>query len=86
MLALPVFGAELAVLPLYGVTRKAGFALPTLIENGAACFPTEIRARHPKRFPIWNKPPDVSPSSFSRQQVFIWIVQTKPFCVDIGMQ
>jgi hypothetical protein len=36
MLALPVFGAELAVLPLYGVTRKAGFDLPTLIENGAA--------------------------------------------------
>jgi hypothetical protein len=49
-------------------------------------FQPKYGARHPKRFPIWNKPPDVSPSSFSRQQVFIWIVQTKPFCVDIGMQ
>jgi hypothetical protein len=51
MLALPVFGAELAVLPLYGVTRKAGFALPTLIENGAACFPTEIRSKAPEALP-----------------------------------
>jgi hypothetical protein len=51
MLALPVFGAELAVLPLYGVTRKAGSALPTLIENGAACFPTEIRSKAPEALP-----------------------------------
>jgi hypothetical protein len=46
-----VFGAELAIFPLYGITRKAGFDLPTLIENGAACFPAEICSKAPEALP-----------------------------------
>jgi hypothetical protein len=46
-----VFGAEIAGLPLYGVTRKAGYDLPTLIGNGAACFPAELPSKAPEALP-----------------------------------
>jgi len=43
-----VLGAELALIPLYVVTSKAGFDTAVLIENGAACFPSEISTKVPE--------------------------------------
>jgi hypothetical protein len=46
-----VLGAELALVPLYVVTPKAGFDTAILIEAGANCFPTEIWAKAPEALP-----------------------------------
>jgi hypothetical protein len=43
-----VLGAELALVPLYVVTPKAGFDTAVLIESGATCFPTEIWSKAPE--------------------------------------
>jgi hypothetical protein len=42
-----VLGAELALMPLYVVQRKAGFDTAILIEAGAACFPADILTKAP---------------------------------------
>jgi len=46
-----VLGAELALLPLYVVTPKAGFDTAVLTEAGAACFPIEIWTKAPEAVP-----------------------------------
>jgi hypothetical protein len=43
-----VLGAELALMPIYVVTPKAGYDTAILIEGGTACFPEDI----------WTKAPD----------------------------
>jgi hypothetical protein len=43
-----VLRAELSLLPIYMVTPKAGFELPTLIESGQACFPFELQLKVPE--------------------------------------
>ena len=42
-----VLGAELALMPLYLVTQKAGFDTAILIERGAVCFPEELAFKVP---------------------------------------
>jgi hypothetical protein len=46
-----VLGAELALMPLYLVTQKAGFDTSILIERGAACFPEELALKVPAAVP-----------------------------------
>ncbi len=46
-----VLGAELALVPLYVVTSKAGFDTAILIESGANCFPTDIWTKAPEALP-----------------------------------
>lgn len=43
-----VLAAELAMLPLYVVTQKAGFDTAVLMESGLMCFPLEIASRAPE--------------------------------------
>ncbi|HML07231.1 MAG TPA: hypothetical protein VK430_03760 [Xanthobacteraceae bacterium] len=43
-----VFGAELALMPLYVVTPKAGFDTSILIEAGARCFPDDVWTKVPE--------------------------------------
>lgn len=43
-----VLAAELALLPLYVVTQKAGFDTSILIDNGVLCFPSDIVAKVPE--------------------------------------
>jgi hypothetical protein len=43
-----VLAAELAMLPLYVVTQKAGFDTSALMESGLVCFPLEIASRSPE--------------------------------------
>jgi hypothetical protein len=46
-----VLAAELALLPLYVVTQKAGFDTSILIDNGAQCFPAELMFKVPDAMP-----------------------------------
>jgi len=46
-----VLGAELSLLPLYLATQKAGYDMPILIDNGAACFPSDIATKVPDSIP-----------------------------------
>lgn len=43
-----VMGAELSLSQLYVVTQKAGFDTAILVENGAACFPTDLWIKVPE--------------------------------------
>jgi hypothetical protein len=43
-----VLGAELSLLPLYVVAQKAGYDTAILIENGTACFPSEVWTKAPE--------------------------------------
>ncbi|MGP8232360.1 MAG: hypothetical protein ACLQL2_06800 [Methylovirgula sp.] len=42
-----VFGAEMALAPLYVVTRKGGFDTRILIERGISCFPSDLALKVP---------------------------------------
>ena len=46
-----VLNAELSLLPLYVVTRKAAFDTPILVEAGALCFPEEVIYKVPEAVP-----------------------------------
>jgi len=46
-----VLNAELALMPLYVVTQKAGYDTSILIENGTACFPDDLAAKVPEAVP-----------------------------------
>lgn len=46
-----VLNAELALLPLYLVTQKAGFDTGILIEKGVSCFPADIVVKVPEACP-----------------------------------
>lgn len=43
-----VLGAELSLVPLYVVTPKAGYDMPTLIESGSLCFPQDVVMKIPE--------------------------------------
>lgn len=43
-----VLGAELALIPLYVVTQKAGFDTAILIDAGTVCFPEDIWKKAPE--------------------------------------
>lgn len=40
-----VLRAELSLIPMYLVTPKAGYSLPTLIDMGEDCFPLELQVK-----------------------------------------
>lgn len=46
-----VLGAEISLWPLYLATRKAGFDTAILIEQGNACFPTDLAIKVPSAIP-----------------------------------
>ena len=46
-----VLRAELSLLPMYLATPKAGYIVPTLIENGDECFPMETAIKVPEAVP-----------------------------------
>jgi hypothetical protein len=43
-----VLGAELGMKPFYLVTQKAGYETDTIINNGVACFPSELPIKVPE--------------------------------------
>jgi hypothetical protein len=46
-----VLGAELALMPLYVVSQKAGFDTSVLVELGAKCFPDDVVTKAPDAIP-----------------------------------